>query len=119
MHGVRAVDSAIRWRTALGGMVLQNAIAANANAGTFIVGTVRNADWYGSSGAWCELFEFDALSGAIVRTFDLGNAVMNNGVFDFSSNPAPVSLYAGAYAVAVNGRGQVLAALAPFRYSAG
>ena len=118
VHGVRAVDGAIRWRTALGGMVLQNAIAANASAGTFIVGTVRNADWYGSSGAWCELFELDALSGAIVRTFDLGNAVMNNGVFDFSSNPAPVSLYAGAYAVAVNGRGQVLAALAPFRYSA-
>ena len=118
VHGLRTTDGAIRWRQKLGGLVLQNAIAANASAGTFIVGTKRNADWYQSGGSWAELFELDGITGQIVRTFDLTNEVMQNGVFNFSSSPAPVSLNAGAYAVAVNSRGQTLVALAPFRHSA-
>ena len=118
VHGLRTTDGAIRWRQRVGGLVLQNAIAANASAGTFIVGAKRNADWANSGGAWAELFELDAATGAIVRTFDLTNDVMNNGVYDFATNPPAAALNAGAYAVAVNGRGQVLVALAPFRYSA-
>lgn len=118
VHGVRGLDGAIRWRRSLGGCVLQNAIAANPARSSFIVGVKRNADWAGSGGAWAELFELDAATGRILNSFDLTNEVMNNGVFDFSSSPAPLSLNAGAYAVAVNSRGQVLVALAPFRQSA-
>lgn len=119
VHGVRGLDGAIAWRTKLGGMVLQNSIAASPSRGTFVVGTVRNADWDTSAGAWAELFELDAATGTIRRTFDLTNAVMNNGVYDFTANPAPVSLYAGSYAVAVHPTtGRVLVALAPFRHSA-
>jgi len=118
VHGVRGLDGAIRWRRSLGATVLQNAIAANPVNGTFVVGVKRNADWTGSGGAWAELFELDATTGKIRNTFDLTNDVMQNGVFNFETSPAPVSLGAGAYAVAVNSRGQVLVALAPFRHSA-
>lgn len=118
VHGLRALDGAIQWRQQLGGLVLQNAIAANSTAGTFVVGVKRNADWYSSGGAWAELLELDAATGEIRRTFDLTNDVMQNGVFNFESSPPPFPLGAGAYAVAVNSRGQVLVALAPFRHSA-
>lgn len=119
VHGVRGLDGAIRWRRALGATVLQNAIAANPVNGTFIVGTKRNAEWAGSAGAWAELFELDAATGQIRNTFDLTNEVMQNGVFNFSSSPPPLSLNAGAYAVDVHPvTGRVLVALAPFRHSA-
>ena len=58
-------DGAIQWRQILGGLVLQNAIAANPDRRDVRGGRQANADWYSSGGAWAELLELDAATGEI------------------------------------------------------
>lgn len=113
----RGLDGAPGWTQSVGAMVPQNAIAWDPLSGHFVVGAFRNKDWPGAAGAWAELFQINVFTGQILKTWSLTNQVLNNGSFDFDA-VSPITLGAGVYAVAVNRRGQVLVALAPFRQSA-
>ena len=106
---LRASDGVLQWTAAVVGLVQQGAIAIDPTTGNPVVAGNRNTNW-GDGSAWAELWELDIQSGEIVRAWDFTNAVNVNGFI--------ASAYAscGAYGVAINSRGQVLVALAPFRH---
>lgn len=108
-YGIRADDGAMLWTTDLSGQVHQNAIAVSPVSGNFIVGFNRNSGYEGAT-APAELAELHRETGQILRTFDFTDAITHNGWIDGSTR------FAGMYGVAVNRRGQILLAMAPFRH---
>jgi len=108
VHCHRGSDGALMWEADLRGLINQNAIDVDPS-GHWVVGKNRS-DWPGTGLVGpAEVVMLDRESGAVRRTFDLTDAVNFNGRISGSS-------VIGCEDVAVNGRGQVLVALAPFRY---
>ena len=72
-------EPAALWETA----VVRNLFTAfydvKVNNGSFIVAARRNDEWDGAAGAFADIFKIDAVSGAIVETFD-----KNSGGFTFT-----------------------------------
>lgn len=91
----------------------QQAVAIDVASGSAVVGTYRGPGWESQDGTpapdYAEMFQIDLGSGQVRRTFDLTDAVNFNGFIGISSA-------IGVFGVAVNARGQTLAALAPYRY---
>ncbi len=107
---IRASDGVTMWSTHVTGLVQQHCIAIDPASGNVLVGFNRNQTGVWGGGAWAEMAEFDMQSGSLVRAWDFTADVTINGYI--------TATYAACacYAVDVNSRGQVLMALAPFRY---
>jgi len=112
VYCLRASDGAALWSHDLKGLVQQNAISVDPTSGNPVFGFLRTAGW-DDNGApsvdKAEVIELDRDTGDVVRYFDLSDAVNLNGY-------ATTDGGFGCYDVAVNARGQVLVALAPYRY---
>jgi hypothetical protein len=113
VYCLRGSDGQILWDHDLKGLVQQNAIDVDPTTGNCVVGILRTAGWETNdetpSADKIELAELDYTDGRVVRTFDLTDAVNLNS---FAVTDASF----GCYDVAVNARGQVLVALAPYRF---
>jgi len=109
VHCLRGSDGAVMWEKDLKGLVNQNAVDVNHANGNWVVGKNRS-DWPGTGLVGpAEVVELDRDSGEVRRQFDLTDAVNFNGYIDNT-------FILGCQDVAVNSRGQVLVALAPFRF---
>jgi hypothetical protein len=112
VYCLRMSDGAEMWSHDMRGLVQQNAIAVDPTTGNVVVGFNRCDGWDNNGVAStnkAEVVELDGLTGDVVRYFDLTDAVNENA---FATNADGF----GCYDVAVNARGQVLVALAPYRY---
>jgi hypothetical protein len=109
VYAIRASDGARLWSFDVAGLVQQHAMAVDPTTGNVVVGGNRNASWTGASGAKAEMWWLDGVTGEVVDTFDLTDAVTLNGFIDGTT------VLAGVYGVAVNSRGQTLVAMAPYR----
>ena len=105
VYGMRAEDGLRLFENYLGGAIFQNCAACDPTSGNFVVGGLRAN---GDGGGLAEVWELNAESGQVVRRFDLTDAIDINGFL--------TGLGVGCYAIDVNRRGQVLVALAPYRY---
>lgn len=113
------------WFADCGGTIQQNGITVDPTTGNVLCACVRNHRWTKPDGSApsptekAEVIELNGETGQTVGTFDLSDTVDYN-LFTTaanSSNPDDPSYSGlGAYAVAVNSRGQALVALAPYRY---
>lgn len=108
LHCLDALSGAPLWTQDVAGLVQQHCIAVDPTTGNLIVAFARNFEWFGSNNAQAMLAEIDIVSGTILRTFDLTDAVMVNGYIE--------TIPHGVYSVAVNSRGQIAIAVAPFVY---
>lgn len=108
-----ADSGALLWSTNTGGKIQQNALAVDPTTGDVLVGIMRSAGYTQADGsaatAQAEMLRIEGGSGLLLSTFDLTDNVTFNGFV------GPWSM-AGAYAVDVNSRGEVLVGLAPYRY---
>jgi len=108
-----ADTGALLWSTNTGGKIQQNAIAVDPTNGDVLVGIMRSAGFTQADGststAQAEMLRLEGESGLLLDTFDLTDTVLYNGYVGAWS-------MAGAYAVDVNSRGEVLVGLAPYRY---
>lgn len=113
VYALRGSDGTILWDTDLKGLVQQNAIDVDPTTGNVVVGINRTDGWETAAGGTStdkiEVAELDYTDGHVVRTFDLSDAVNQNAY-------ATTAAGFGCYDVAVNARGQVLVALAPYRF---
>lgn len=109
VYAIRASDGARLWSTDLAGLIQQHAMAVDPTTGNVICGGNRNSMWVGASGSKAEIWWLDGITGEVREWFDLTDAVTLNGYIDGST------VIPGVYGVACNRRGQVLAALAPYR----
>lgn len=113
---MRASDGTPIWEARLAGLIQQGCLAIDPTSGNLIVAGNRNAFWYANdaaiapNGASAEVWELSASDGAVLSTFDMGDAVIGNGYIGTGYSGC------GAYAVDVNANGQRLIALAPYRY---
>lgn len=111
---LRASDGTPLWETDTGGTVQQNAIAVDPTTGNLLVAMLRNIQWTNADGTpattKAEVLELAGATGQTVGSFDLTDAVTFN---TYVTSDAGFAV--GAYGLAVNRRGQVLACLAPFR----
>jgi len=106
LHCLDALSGAPLWTQDLAGLVQQHCIEVDPTTGNLIVAAVRNFEWSGSGGALAMLWEIDIVSGAILRTFDFTEAVMQNGYIE--------TIPHGVYSLSINSRGQIAIAVAPF-----
>lgn len=102
------------WAQDTGGTIQQNGIAIDPTTGHLLVAMIRNKNWTLPDGTpaasqAAEVLELDKNTGQTRRFFDLTDAINYNGFISASTESL------GSYGVAVNSRGQVLVALAPFR----
>jgi hypothetical protein len=112
VYALRADDGTILWDHDVRGLVQQNAIDVDPTTGNVLVGFNRTDGWDNNgtpSTNKAEMLELDRDTGEVIRYFDLTDAVNQN---TFATTAAGF----GCYDVAVNARGQVLLALAPYRY---
>lgn len=103
------------WEADVAGAVKQNDLAVDPTTGNLIVGMKRADGWEQADGTAsptkAELLELDGATGYVVGDgFDLTDAI------NFNGRITPTWTEIGTYGVAVNSRGQVLAALTPYRY---
>jgi hypothetical protein len=105
------------WGADVGGKVQQNAIAVDATTGNLFVPMRRNQNWTMPDGSSshlikAEMLELAGATGQTVDWFDLTDTITFNGAIT-SGNADTRQV--GGWGCAVNGRGQVLIALAPYR----
>lgn len=102
------------WYRDTKGTVQQNAAAVDPTTGNLVVGMIRTTGWEttdgGTSPDKAEAITFDGASGAIVRAFDLTDAINHNGYLSATTTGV------GVFAVDINTRGQVILSLNPHRY---
>lgn len=112
-----ASTGALLWYADTGHTIQQNGIAVDPTTGNLLVAMRRNNQWTAPDGtiggAEAEVLELSGETGQTVNAFDLTDAV-NHNAYITALNEATVGL--GSYGVAVNSRGQVLVAMAPYRY---
>lgn len=104
---LRGSTGELKWSKYVGGLVNQGAVAINQLTGNVVIGHSRNVD----TGTSAMVTELDISTGDVARTWDIPDGVMYNGYITAANYQ---TLKVGVYAVAVNGRGQVLAAIGPY-----
>lgn len=108
-----AATGILIWEADTKGTIQQNSLARDPISGNVVATMIRSDGWTTAdgdiSGAKAEVLEFDKATGIVVRSFDLTDAINLNG-----NITAGTSI--GSFGVDVNSRGEVLVALAPYRY---
>lgn len=110
------------WAADVAGTVQQNAIAVDPVSGNLLVAMIRSRYWITQdgtvSGAFAEVLELSPVSGQTVGSFDMGDWINKNLYIptDITSPTGYNQRDLGSYGVDVNSRGQMLVALAPYRY---